>query len=256
MVRPKTVRAARAVYIALTGIVMGSVPLVSLADRSGHEAGPFAVLRYGPGVTNHPVGVVPSSDTPIPEDWPLDANGALTCTTCHVELPSLDGSRGANLRDFEDEIAGAGAFCMKCHVGDGVNNARSMHWVAVGVAHVKADARSSGGGRGLDTASRRCMSCHDGVNASDSPYSAPGGRASTDYGDTRRNHPVGVQYENRRSRAKGVRMKPSSMLPNEVQLIGNTVGCTSCHNLYSQERYKLAVPIEGSRLCLTCHDMD
>jgi len=235
MARSRTVRAARAVCVALTLIVVGGVPLVSMADRSNRGAGSFAALRYGPGVINHPVGVVPSSATGI---------------------PLLDGSRGANLRDFGDEVTSAGDFCTKCHVGEGVNSAKSMHWVAVGVAHVKSDANSSRGRSTLDSASRRCMSCHDGVNASDSPYSAPGGRGSYDHGDARRNHPVGVQYANRRSRTSSVRMKPSGSLPKEIRLAGGTVGCTSCHNLYSQERYKLAVPIEGSRLCLTCHDMD
>ncbi len=257
MTRPRTVRAVRGGYVALVLIVVGSVPLASMADRSSGQSGSFATLQHGPGVTNHPVGVVPSSDIRIPEGWPLDRGGAITCMTCHSELPSLVGGGHANLRDIADETIGEGDFCAKCHVTGGASNAKSMHWMAVGVAHVKADApssRSGGGSRQLDAASRRCLSCHDGVNASD--YSTGSGRASGSHGDRRRNHPVGVQYTSRRSRTSSVRMKPSSLLPKEVRLTGGVVGCTSCHNLYSPDKYKLAVPIEGSRLCLTCHDMD
>lgn len=74
-------------------------------------------------------------------------------------------------------------------------------------------------------------------------------------GDKRRNHPIGIRYQDL-SRPKDLSpLRPASLLPREVALPDGKVGCVSCHNLYAQKRYLLTVPIKGSELCFTCHDM-
>jgi len=258
MAQSGTVRVARIAQVTLVVSVICSVPLVSLADRRDQEDATFAWLREGPGVINHPVNIVPSSDITIPEGWPLNGVGALTCSTCHSELPAASGARGYALRDFDEATADAADFCRKCHTDDGVAGSKAVHWLAVQVAHVKAeDGRSAGAAAGqLDATSRRCLGCHDGVSASDSSYATAENRGPGDLGDPRRNHPIGVPYPSQRLRGHSSRFKPATGLPKEVRLPGGGVGCSSCHNLYSKDPKKLTVPVEGSRLCFTCHDMD
>jgi predicted CXXCH cytochrome family protein len=212
-------------------------------------------LRHGPGVTNHPVGVLPSSAVRVPGGWPLDRYGAITCLTCHEAVPSLDGSAGPRLRDFEDNTVSYLAFCARCHESGGGVEAGSMHWQALGVAHVVPDADGAGASPVvLDRESRRCLECHDGVNAvehSGGAFERRGGYA----GDARRSHPVGMPYRRATKRPRAAPLRPEVLLPRAVRLPGGSVSCVSCHDLYSTEPHRLTVPIESSRLCFTCHDM-
>lgn len=99
------------------------------------------------------------------------------------------------------------------------------------------------------------MSCHDGVSAPDST-GIMGHRVGGYPGDRDSNHPVGIAYSRSKGRPGTTRMRPAGLLPKEVRLPGGAVSCVSCHNLYSSDPAKLTVPIEGSKLCLSCHDMD
>jgi predicted CXXCH cytochrome family protein len=215
-----------------------------------------AQLGLGPGVSNHPVGVVPSSSVRIPETWPLDSRGAIMCVTCHEAVPSLDGSAGPRLRDFEGGAGSNLAFCARCHNHDGRGEPSSMHWQALGVAHVVPDAGGLTASQGLlDRESRRCLECHDGVNAVEHTSGPFEGRIGY-RGDPRRSHPVGVPYRSAPGRSGSAVLRPEVLLPPEVRLPGGSVSCVSCHDLYAMEPRRLAVPLEGSRLCFTCHDMD
>lgn len=53
----------------VVAVPIGAAPLVATAGRSPGRA--TAVRRYevGPGVVNHPVGVVPSASIRIPDGW-------------------------------------------------------------------------------------------------------------------------------------------------------------------------------------------
>ena len=213
-------------------------------------------LRYGPGVSNHPVQVVPSAAIRVPDGWPVDVDGSITCRTCHEELPSLDGGADARLRDFDAQRAEPSEFCTKCHTQGAGNGAAAIHWQAVGVAHVKADDVSSGSrGRALDRQTTQCLGCHDGVNAVESRNPTPWNRGRGYAGDGQRNHPVGVEYPDRTPRGSSVPFRPVSLLPEQVVLPEGKVGCVSCHDLYSEKKHLLTVTIEGSELCFTCHDL-
>lgn len=235
------------------------VPAVVLVLAAGktqraHESDAAFVrsLQQGPGDINHPVGVVPSSRVRIPGGWPVDSRGTITCSTCHDGVPSLAGGDDARLR----HASGGAGFCGQCHEG-GTSGGSSGHWQAMERAHVFVDRSGSGrASRGSpDVESRRCLSCHDGVNAPDAAGVA--GHGTGGYaGDPRSSHPVGVAYKQGWTAAGGARMRPLGLLPREVWLPGGEVSCVSCHNLYDLGPARLAVPIEGSRLCLTCHDMD
>jgi len=215
-------------------------------------------LRYGPGVTNHPVNVVPSSAVDIPADWPLGSAGTITCLTCHQRLPSLSGASDPLLRDFDEAETDSVGFCVKCHGTSTDRSAASMHWMGVGVAHVKAERTRSRRRAGLlDHDSRRCMGCHDGVSANEAANTTAWNRGHGSVGDRRRNHPVGVPYRDRAKPRKksAASLRPISLLPAKVRLPDGQVSCVSCHDLYASDRHRLTVPIEASALCFSCHDM-
>jgi len=130
--------------------------------------------------------VIPSDAVSIPAGWPLDRQGTITCLTCHTEIPA--DRRAPSLRDFDPETAAPIDFCAKCHHRPVAQTAGSMHWLAVGTAHVI-------------------------------PHQA-------------------------------------AELDQRAILDTHTRQCISCHNLYAHEPYLLTVPIDGSALCFTCHDMN
>lgn len=225
---------------------------------NGYDPNLARRLRQGPGVSNHPVGVMPSAAIQIPEGWPLDASGSLTCTTCHQSLPALDGSGGSQLRGGPELRRGGPAFCATCHTDDGApGGTNHAHWQAIGLAHPRDDRRSARTPRGgLDRESRSCLSCHDGLNAPDASHSGTG-KLAAGWADPRgRSHPVGVRYSLASSRPATTRLKPPGSLPPTVRLPDGAVSCVSCHDLYAGTPGLLTVPIERSQLCLTCHDMD
>ena len=241
-----------AIILGLTAGVAGAL------GASGREQGPSLVslLRYGPGVTNHPVNVVPTPGLLVPADWPLSPAGAITCLTCHSSLPSPGGSDGSSLRGFDDGPARPREFCARCHDGGGERSAASMHWLAVGVAHVPPEANRVRYAGVTDVESRRCLACHDGVSASERSSTTPFNRGPGSRGDKRRNHPIGVAYPDYPTPGASVRLRPAASLPPTVRLPERRVSCVSCHDLYSATRYHLTVTVEESTLCFTCHDMD
>jgi hypothetical protein len=66
-------------------------------------------------------------------------------------------------------------------------------------------------------------------------------------------HPIGVQYRATRSSGDEVRLVPANRLDKRVRLFDNTVGCGSCHSVYSKQSNQLVMSNLGSKLCLTCH---
>ena len=211
--------------------------------------------RSGPGITNHPVGIVPSAAITVPEGWPLDPDGAITCRTCHAGPGLSSPSSPPRLRGSESDPLVSTDFCAKCHGQLLEHSAKALHWLALGTAHLSSRREGAPGpSRSLDHRSRQCLSCHDGVSATESDNLTPWSRARGYSGDQRRNHPIGISY--RRTHSKDLSpLRPLSMLPREVELPEGKVGCCSCHNLFAGTRYLLSVSIQGSQLCLTCHDM-
>ncbi len=251
------------VVLAGSALTLGSA-LGRPSSGLGAERGPHP---RGPGVANHPVFVRPSAAVSIPKDWPLDRLGAITCKTCHLSLaPGMNGngfaSSGsvdveAGLRGAVEGASNSRGFCANCHLADGPRTAAGMHWMAVGRAHVTRDSDDVSAGDGfLDAESRQCLGCHDGVGAMETAYQTARENMRTFVGDQGRNHPIGRAYVRGANRAKGISLVSPSMLPDTVRLPGGNLGCVSCHNLYSTEPKRLSVPIEGSALCMTCHDMN
>ena len=218
------------------------------------------MLRGGPGVANHPVQVVPSTDITIPDGWPLDSQGRITCVTCHAAIPLTRGEASAPLRDsdpVESDSITPDIFCGNCHSLHDGSNARAVHWTAIRVAHVKSGSKPDERSLGLlDADSSLCLACHDGVNASESQNTTLWNRSVAGTRIVAVNHPIGIRYPFPGAKTSGPAFRPAAMLPKEIPLPGGKVGCLSCHNLFGQEPYRLNIPIEGSALCFACHDMN
>ncbi len=232
--------------------------LASTADaQSGSGSSLANPIHQGPGVSNHPVGVVPSEAVRVPPDWPLAEDGSITCLTCHNAAPGSPDTPRPTLRDYDTRELGSAEFCANCHAHDGLRNTATMHWLAAGVAHVTNELpRSRPTGGLFDGRTRQCLSCHDGLSAPESLNDTPWNRGSGPMGDQQRNHPIGVSYTGRTPAGSSVALRAASLLPGHVQLPEGKVSCVSCHDLYAKGKHLLTVPIEGSQLCLTCHDLD
>ena len=240
-------------------VAVGSLIILAAATTGGAErsTGADAAMLRGPGIANHPVYVVPPDGMRIPPDWPVDARGAITCWTCHTAIPDSIAESGPQLRGEGTTLARIDDFCATCHAATAIQDTRSIHWLAMGTAHITGRRTAAPSGyRVLDAGTRTCLTCHDGALASESGHLTPWNRSHGFSGDQSRAHPVGVRYTDL-TRAQNLSpLKPESQLPDAITLPDGKVGCVSCHNLYARERYLLAVPIERSQLCFSCHDMN
>ena len=243
-------RSRRPVFAVLVATVLPAVAL-------GTSGGLNRALRLGPGAVNHPVNVVPSAAIRVPSDWPVAPDGSITCTTCHQTLPALNGTAEVRLRGSASGRPSSPAFCANCHGHTSGRSATSMHWSAMGRAHVKSEPGRSIGGGSMDRQSLQCLSCHDGVSATETHGGvAWSGFGAGMMGDRQGSHSVGTAYGQKGLSRRGVALKPANTLPPEVRLPEGKVSCVSCHNLFERSENHLSVPIERSALCFSCHEMD
>lgn len=209
----------------------------------------------------HPVEMAPRSAFP-PADLPLSWDGKMTCSTCHDIHASSQGSLLQGRGSLRRNVAGA-ELCSACHSAfaniDGNKNTKG-HGPMMPVVHMNpmnmkympdTDVK---GGR-IDKISQMCLSCHDGsigANA-DSRISSGSWKHGGSFSnvDPQGNHPIGVKY---RAAARRGGLRPIGALDRRIKLFEGRVGCSSCHDPYSQEPYYLAISNIGSRLCLQCHD--
>ena len=237
--------------------VLGGLPILSASARLAREPTPAEQLRHGPGITNHPVNVIPPSDMRIPDGWPVQPDGSITCLTCHEGLPPRDGKPGKDfLRGTGDQPFEPLQFCARCHASVSGRADRSLHWMAISAAHPRGEespARPSASS--LDQASKRCLGCHDGVTASESSHTTRENPGAAALGDISRSHPVGVEYRQNLRPGTGSPLRPSSLLPPDILLPEGKVSCISCHDPYRKTPDLLTVPIEESKLCLSCHNL-
>jgi predicted CXXCH cytochrome family protein len=110
----------------------------------------------------------------------------------------------------------------------------------------------------LDGASLLCMSCHDGLFATDVFTSSHStrlasqlGASSLGYGGLQ-GHPVGVTYP-----SGDTKYHPASVVAADgsIKLPDGRIQCTSCHDPHNARRHEglLVKSNERSRLCLSCH---
>ncbi|BBB32825.1 conserved hypothetical protein [Thermotomaculum hydrothermale] len=192
----------------------------------------------------------------LPKRFPL-FNNKMTCITCHYAHKSY-GSKDTQKRKADNypyllRYKKAGKeFCIQCHsVDDICNNCEPSHSVSFGVAHVKFDSPEIL--KILDRSSRDCMTCHNGVIASN----ADGGGTQLSWnhlGGIGLSHPIGVNYEEVYRKSPNFYHPPQS-LPPQIKLINGKVECLTCHDHYSKLKGKLVMSNRGSKLCLSCHNL-
>jgi hypothetical protein len=185
---------------------------------------------------------------------------------------AVSGLAGSG-HDFSSLAWSDGEMCAPCHTPH-----RSMTdvWRLWNHALTSATYEMHGGGGAaeadFDTASRLCLSCHDGTVALDSfggesGGSFIGGRSNlgTDLSD---DHPVGSDAayppENKPAWWDAA-MKDKSSLPASVRLgrwtsrhTGNSidvVSCSTCHNVHNRYGHDNLLTLDNtaSSLCLACH---
>lgn len=191
---------------------------------------------------SHPVGVAPAM--PVPAGLPL-LDGRIACTTCHDEAEHDAGtSRGGGmLRGGQ----GVTELCAACHAeGEGRRDAhgrglRRAHLVSSRVAGVAE-------GRAVDSESASCMGCHDGAAATDA-----GNHRVRGAGGAPGDHPIGSSMELRSAEREELLLRKLREVDSRVRLFAGTVGCGSCHSVYSRRDKLLVMNNAGSALCLSCH---
>jgi len=105
----------------------------------------------------------------------------------------------------------------------------------------------------LDSFSKDCLGCHDGVQASDRKVNyknTPGRKSHWSQGASE--HPIGMNY------ASYAAMDPKSYKPatsfgSKMMFVNGRVGCTTCHDPLNPEKSHMAKSDYRSALCLTCH---
>lgn len=105
----------------------------------------------------------------------------------------------------------------------------------------------------IDSFSKDCLSCHDGVRASDVKVTyrdSPGFRGKRYAGG--KDHPIGMNYASYVGFGRGY--KPVSNFNAKMVFIDGKVGCMTCHNPLNPEKNHLVMSDFRSALCLTCHD--
>lgn len=183
---------------------------------------------------SHPSGLKPSFS--LPEGFPLDWAGRMTCATCH----NIHGEEKNLLRGQTGRV-----FCYSCH-GENFET----HFAEAEPTHSTGKPSRTGFQTlsyegSVDSLSLECMGCHDETIVK-------GAGVWTDRSGG--SHPIGVDYmEAYRKDMKRLR-HPSTLNP-AIKLFNGKVGCGSCHNIYSKEKFYLTVRKDRkSSLCTSCHN--
>lgn len=109
----------------------------------------------------------------------------------------------------------------------------------------------------LDGASLLCLSCHDGVIATDVYTASHGVRIAQQLGTSHLGsagaygHPIGIRYPTNDPKYKPI----ASFAGGSIPLPDGRVQCISCHDPHNTERHAgmLNLSNKGSQLCLSCH---
>lgn len=202
----------------------------------------------------HPVDVMPQKVTTIPDDMPLSKLGRITCITCHdVHVPYLTplGTRSYFLRRY-----GTGAeFCKNCHAD--MSPESRGHPTALGEAHLDSKYITTDASQQIDPLSKNCISCHDGAYASSVSINAGLWTHNASNFDTMSSHPIGIDYEEARTRAgRKTDLRPMDQVDRRILFFDGKVGCGTCHNPYGELMSHLVMENSRSRLCFACHMID
>ena len=199
---------------------------------------------------SHPTGVVPSMA--VPSSFPLE-DGRMSCLTCHTdEATRPHGSHAAGRAEMLREGTSAAGLCSSCHQ-PGRGAKRGFHGSDLVRAHLQTATWKSAAAGAMDSESRSCVACHDGSMATDAGGHGMSGSSFGSSGD----HPIAVDYRSRPATRDSdeIRLVSMGALDRRIRLFDRTVGCGSCHSVYSGRQDLLVMPNIRSQLCLSCHSL-
>lgn len=200
---------------------------------------------------SHQVGEPPPPGFVLPEGFPLDADGNITCATCHT-AHGVSKEQAAQGDTFFLRFSNRGAaMCAQCHSGHVGGPEQGNHPLQ------KAAATD-----GAETSSVDCQSCHTAHGGPASPLlqrTASDARLCMGCHEDRGNsgalghagggHPVGVRPQTASVSTalleRGARTGPQG-----------EVICLSCHKVHDGARYGSQLLVgdpQGGALCLQCH---
>lgn len=187
-------------------------------------------------MASHPSGVTPSM--PVPETFPLDWKGDVTCSSCHEIHSQIHGALRADNRGAQ--------FCGSCHQPDFFANMADEGMSTIVSGHLDASGLLE------DPYSIQCMICHDDKDEPDQAFPV----SVSDQGILRHqqggNHPVGGSYAAATSFGG---YRPVNQLHEDIILPNGLVSCVSCHFGYSENHGQLVTSNEDSGLCFQCHQL-
>ena len=199
----------------------------------------------------HPFSVRPRL-AKIPKDLPLSPSGEITCATCHKMHGSRLTASGTKSNYLRQTDPGK-PFCKICHNG---GRPTDSHQAAFKLAHFKGQNIVIVSSEKIDPISKNCLSCHDGSFSISIAVSETGQNGCSFVGINNRPHPIGVNYEEARSRpGSNAELRPLAAIDRRLRLFNGSVGCGTCHNPYSAVEEKLVMSDSRSGLCCSCHSM-
>lgn len=187
---------------------------------------------------SHPTDAYVYYAQSVPKDMPL-LGGRVVCMTCHITHPGQGINRFSRRYLLRRNSQGAD-FCISCHKNDRRNH------ITMGKAHMSPGTRT-GSIHSIDRMSVLCLECHNSKISDRALTRSLNSAVSI----SRLNHPVGVPMNAERRHAGELR--PAFMLNKVIKLFNGKIGCGTCHNIYSANKYLLVIDNRKSRLCLECH---
>lgn len=185
---------------------------------------------------SHPIGVKPGF--PLPAEFPLNARGEITCSTCHT----IHDPAEKKLRSGRD----GQSFCESCHEQSFFTQMKDGGISLMALGHLDAGEPFVGN---IDNFSIQCLTCHEDFgDAANQP--AAGNAIGSEIAKT--NHPIGRPY------ADSIRFggyRSTNRLPESILLPDGKLSCVSCHVGYSDSHGALVLQNSATNLCDACHDL-
>ncbi len=173
----------------------------------------------------------------------------------------------------------SGEICLPCHVPHKIETLPDPLWdhalstqTFVMYSRTRSPGRETPADGRPDGISKKCLSCHDGIIASDTFSGNTGGDAYRFEGNftgmpPNNSHPVSFIYDTALAFKDGdlydPSTRPSGLAGSNAaidadMLFSNRMECASCHDVHNAkavpETKLLVIDTTGSTLCLTCHD--
>ncbi len=211
-------------------------------DKPGLKAVTAAVCekchKVGKQKLSHPIEIIPEKY--IPADMPL-VNGEMTCITCHF-VHSASVLNVKFTRYFLRRPGRGQLFCSTCHK---IDNKGHLVFEKIHTGSFKVTNPNGT----LDDYTLQCIECHDRfINRT----SLSAGSGKWKHSSFKLNHPVGIIYQNFAVKNQAA-YNALTTLPEEIRLFNGKIGCGTCHNVYSKEKFMLVTNNYQSRLCRQCH---